>query len=97
MILQSLKQNVFFDEEATNKMLESELNAISKGLGKVQRGEVIISKGELVTEANFQKIESYRTRYEGENWQENSESWLSLGQVLLVLVAFQYFTFSSTI
>ena len=42
----------------------------------------------LVTEANFQKIESYRARYEGENWQENSESWLSLGQVLLVLVAF---------
>ena len=37
LILQSLKQNVFFDEEATNKMLESELYAISKGLGKVQR------------------------------------------------------------
>ena len=87
LILQSLKQNVFFDEEATNKMLESDLNAISKGLGKVQRGEVIISKGELVTEANFQKIESYRSRYESENWQENSESWLSLGQILLVLVA----------
>lgn len=88
LILQSLKQNVFYDDEATNKMLESELKAISKGLGKVQRGEVIISKGELVTEANVQKIESYRLRYEGENWQENSEKWLTLGQILLVLVAF---------
>jgi membrane-associated HD superfamily phosphohydrolase len=56
LILQSLKQNVFYDEDATNKMLDSELNEISKGLGMVQRGEVIISQGELVTESNFQKV-----------------------------------------
>ena len=88
LILEMLKQNVFYDEDATNKMLESELNAISKGLGMVQRGEVIISQGELVTESNFQELESYRQRYEGENWQESSENWLSFGQSLLVLVAF---------
>jgi len=88
LILQSLKQNVFYDEDATNKMLDSELNEISKGLGMVQRGEVIISQGELVTESNFQKLESYRLRYEGENWQDNSERLLSLGQSLLVLIAF---------
>ena len=87
LLLQSLKQNVFFDEEATNKMLERELNDISKALGMVQRGEVIISKGELVSESNFQKIESYRLRYEGDNWQEYSEKWLILGQILLVFVA----------
>ena len=87
LLLQSLKQNVFFDEEATNKMLQRELDDISKALGMVQRGEVIISKGELVSERNFQKIESYRLRYEGENWQDYSERWLSLGQILLVLVA----------
>jgi putative nucleotidyltransferase with HDIG domain len=88
LILEMLKQNVFYDEDAKNKMLESELNAISKGLGMVQRGEVIISQGELVTESNFQELESYRQRYEGENWQESSENWLSFGQSLLVLVAF---------
>jgi len=88
LILEMLKQNVFYDEEATNKMLEGELKAISKGLGMVQRGEVIISQGELVTESNFQELESYRQRYEGENWQDSSENWLSLGQTLLVLVAF---------
>tara|TARA_Y100000385_G_scaffold52299_1_gene49443 strand:+ start:6043 stop:8178 length:2136 start_codon:yes stop_codon:yes gene_type:complete len=88
LILEMLKQNVFYDEDATNKMLESELNAISKGLGMVQRGEVIISQGELVTESNFQELESYRQRYEGENWQESSKNWLSFGQSLLVLVAF---------
>ena len=87
LLLQSLKQNVFFDEEATNKMLERELNDISKALGMVQRGEVIISKGELVSDSNFQKIESYRLRYEGDNWQEYSEKWLILGQILLVFVA----------
>lgn len=87
LLLQSLKQNVFFDEEATNKMLQRELDDVSKALGMVQRGEVIISKGELVSERNFQKIESYRLRYEGENWQDYSERWLSLGQILLVLVA----------
>tara|TARA_B100000886_G_scaffold335513_1_gene292703 strand:+ start:2701 stop:4806 length:2106 start_codon:yes stop_codon:yes gene_type:complete len=88
LILEMLKQNVFYDDDATNKMLDSELKAISKGLGMVQRGEVIISQGELVTESNFQELESYRQRYEGENWQDGSENWLSLGQTLLVLVAF---------
>ena len=39
-------------------MLESELNEVSKGLGMVQRGEVIISQGELVTESNYQELES---------------------------------------
>jgi len=87
LILQMLKQNVFFDVDATAKMLESELKDISKGLGMVQRGEVIISQGELVTERNFQELESYRLRYEGQNWQEDSENWLSIGQSLLVLVA----------
>ena len=88
LIMEMLKQNVFYDEDATTKMLDSELKAISKGLGMVQRGEVIISQGELVTEGNFQELESYRLRYEGENWQDGSENWLSLGQSLLVLVAF---------
>ena len=88
LILEVLKQNVFYDEDATNKMLDSELIAISKGLGMVQRGEVIISQGELVTERNFQELESYRQRYEDENWKDGSENWLNFGQSLLVLVAF---------
>ena len=87
LILEMLKQNVFYDEDATTKMFDSELKSISKGLGMVQRGEVIISQGELVTESNFQELESYRQRYEGENWQDGSKL-LSLGQSLLVLVAF---------
>ena len=53
-----------------------------------QRGEVIISKGELVTESNYQELESYRQRYEGESWQDSSENWLRLGQSLLILIAF---------
>ena len=88
LILEMLKQNVFYDESATIKMLDSELKAISKGLGMVQRGEVIISKGELVTESNYQELESYRQRFEGESWQDSSENWLRLGQSLLVLIAF---------
>ena len=88
LILEMLKQNVFYDESATSKMLDSELKAISKGLGMVQRGEVIISKGELVTESNYQELESYRQRFEGESWQDSSENWLRLGQSLLVLIAF---------
>ena len=88
LILEVLKQNVFYDEDATKKMLDSELIAISKGLGMVQRGEVIISQGELVTERNFQELESYRHRYEDENWKDGSENWLNFGQSLLVLVAF---------
>ena len=39
LILEMLKQNVFYDESTTAKMLDSELKAISKGLGMVQKGK----------------------------------------------------------
>jgi cyclic-di-AMP phosphodiesterase PgpH len=87
LLLEALEQNVFYDEVATRKMLEQDLKNLAKARGMVQKGQVIISQGELVTDKKYQSLFSYRKKYEGQHWTDSSENWLLFGQLLLVFVA----------
>ncbi len=87
LLLEALEQNVFYDEVATRKMLEQDLKNLAKARGMVQKGQVIISQGELVTDEKYQSLFSYRKKYEGQHWTDSSENWLLFGQLLLVFVA----------
>ena len=93
LLLESLSQNTYFNKENTEKLLNQDLNNIAKSRGKVQEGQVIVSQGELVTDEKHQVLISYRENYEGKNWHESSESWLFLGQFLLVLISIFIFYF----
>ena len=87
LLLDALEQNVFYDKLATEKMLQYELNNLSQARGLVQKGQVIISQGELITDEKFLALSSYKMNYEGQNWKEGSGNWFLFGQLLLVLVA----------
>lgn len=91
LLLESLTQNTYFNKQATEKLLNQELNNLPKSRGKVQNGQVIVSQGELVTDEKYQMLLSYKENYEGKNWKESSSSWLFLGQLLLVFVALLIF------
>ena len=66
MLLDALEQNVFYDKLATEKMLQYELNNLSQARGLVQKGQVIISQGELITDEKFLALSSYKMNYEGQ-------------------------------
>jgi putative nucleotidyltransferase with HDIG domain len=91
LLLSSLQQNVYFDANTSAKMLEQELYNLSKARGMVQKGQVIVSQGELVTDEKYQALVSFRKEYEGQHWSESSHSWLFFGQSLLVFVALLIF------
>lgn len=87
IILEVLQQNVYFDKEGTLKMLNQDLNNLTQSKGKVQRGQVIISKGEIVTDATYQMLDSFRSKFEGRTWNDDRVNWYLIGQFLLVLTA----------
>jgi putative nucleotidyltransferase with HDIG domain len=50
----------------------------------VQKGELIISDGDIINAATFQKLESLRIAFEGDPLLRASRQWLFIGQLILV-------------
>ena len=46
LLLEALSQNVFYDEQASKKMLAYELDDIVSSRGMLQKGQIVIQKGE---------------------------------------------------
>ena len=55
--------NIIYDEQTTKTFLNQQLENVSLMRGKIQQGERIIAKGELVDNAKYLMLESYRTEY----------------------------------
>ena len=88
LLLEALTHNVYYDENATSKMLTYELDNIVISRGMLQKGQIVIQKGELVNDDKFQILLSYQKEFEKQHWSEASVSFVLLGQILLVFVAF---------
>ncbi|MBE0638008.1 MAG: HDIG domain-containing protein [Bacteroidales bacterium] len=92
-----ITQNVFYNEQVTSAELQKKLDQISTTRGMVQEGERIISKGEVISNAKYQILESLRKEYEVRLGGGTNYFLILAGQVilvsisLLVLVAFLFF------
>ena len=84
----AISQNIFFNEETTNKYKQNILNNISLTRGMVQKGERIISKGELLNLEKFQVLESMKKEYESQLGSSSKYFKILLGQILLVCISF---------
>ncbi len=84
-IVQShLKPNIVFDEGLTSLVEEEALNSISTSKGMVQKGELIVSKDEVVDDDVFQKLISFKETYNSKTKTIGHFTLVYLGQVLLV-------------
>ena len=86
LLLDAIDYNVFYDPFLTKKMLNQELKNVSIASGKIKKGHVIISQGELVTDSKFQALFSYKSIYEGTSWNKKNQNWILLGQTILILI-----------
>lgn len=84
----SLFINLLFDQETTMKDQERILGQISPTYGLVQNGELIISKGELVSAAKFQILYSLENEFNKQFGGSAKFRNLVFGQILLVLLSF---------
>ena len=88
IIIQSLRQNVIYDEDKSNADREELLKQISPTSGLVQRGELIIATGELVTPEKVQVLTSLKKEYEKELGSSEAREYIFLGGILLVTLLF---------
>lgn len=82
-----VKPNVTYNEQLTSSERDKLLGNISLTRGLIQKGELIISKGELVNEFRYRVLESLRVEF-GARVGSNSSWLLILGQVILVASCF---------
>ncbi len=84
----SLRYNIFYDLETTQKYLDNQVNSILPTRGMVEKGELVIAQGNLVDDARYAKLKSLKEVYEGSLSGSNSYYGLLFGQILLIGILF---------
>jgi putative nucleotidyltransferase with HDIG domain len=86
-ISENLIPNVIYNKTLTEEILNQKINNISLTRGMIQKGELIISTGEIINDEKFEILESLKKEYlKGDNKQV--EYWsIFLGQIFLVGLA----------
>lgn len=89
-----IRPNVSFDADLSNKELESEYAKISYTLGNVDEGKLIIAKGEVVEQDDVMVLDSLKSEFESELWEENNQYLILFGYTVLVaMVLMMFFLF----
>lgn len=76
--------NLVLDTARTEDLKTKLLATISPTQGMVQKGEKIIDKGEIVTERNYQVLQSLRRAYEDESLGHRQRTLSIFGEAILV-------------
>ncbi len=83
-----LGPNIMYDEAMTLKVHQAALDELTLTQGMVQSGQLIIARGELVTQSDFLIIESLRKEYESNPNVGKNYLVVYLGQLLLISLIF---------
>lgn len=84
-----LNATILYDSALTNKFLRQSLENISQTRGALTKGQIIVSRGQIVDELIFQELNSLQEAY-SQQYQSGSNWLLFIGHILLV--AFILFT-----
>lgn len=79
--------NLTLNESFTNKALNEDLDRISYSRGSVEKGTIIISKGEVVEGNKFQILKSLKSEFESQIWTKTNYSWILFAYIVLVSLA----------
>lgn len=88
LLTESLTQNLIYDEAISRQELEQAWQRISPTYGLIQKGELIISEGDMVDEEKNTILTSLRLEYDrraGDEWRQNSQR---AGESMLVIIIF---------
>lgn len=89
LLLAHIHQNIIYSEDLTEQAREQAKSSISLTFGMVQKDELIINEGEIVTEERYNILNSLKTEYasidSGSFFNRNLNLY---GQILLVFVIF---------
>jgi len=83
IVADRIKQNYIYDEHITEELEKQGLINISATRGMVQKGELIISNGDIITPELYQKLESLKNTYEKDARIRGDRRIVFFGQLLL--------------
>lgn len=78
------KPNLVQDTALTNTMRDKLLSSIAPTQGVIQTGEKIIDRGEIVTEQDYQILESLRRAYEDESVSQHQRILSIVGESIMI-------------
>lgn len=88
LVTEYIQPNLLYNESMTQNILDSKLEQIATTQGMVQAGQIIISRGELVSPAKYLLIESLRKEYETNPNVFRNYTLIYLGQLILISILF---------
>ncbi len=88
LINNALVQNVIYDKKKSDMTRNELISKISPTVGLVQKGELIISQGELVTLPKYQQLVSLKREYEQEIGNSKAWKYVYSGRIILISLLF---------
>ena len=79
--------NITYNEKLTKSAIQDRFNQISLVRGRVEKGTLIISKGEVVKGDKLSILKSLESEYESQIWSETSYIWIITAYTILVALA----------
>lgn len=83
-----IKPNIRYDAELSQNSLDQELEELSTSDGIVQKGQKIISRGEIVDYKTYQILQSYNYEIEKRTNNNKKTTLILLGQIIFVTICF---------
>ncbi|HIF14419.1 MAG TPA: hypothetical protein EYQ86_03460, partial [Bacteroidetes bacterium] len=80
-----IEENVKYDHETTETFFDNNNNVL-KYKGSIQKGQKLISKGDLVNPENFQTLDSYQKEYNLRKRGNQNSFLINLGFLLLIVL-----------
>lgn len=87
LFFSTIRPNVVFNEELTQKELQSKFGQISFTRGSIEKGTIIVAKGEVVEGDKLKILNSLKAEYESQVWSQSSYNWVIVGYSILVFLA----------
>ncbi len=88
IITQSLVQNVFYEDDLSQNEIDQILTQVSPTQGLTQKGELIVSTGEVVSPEKYQVLLSLKKEYEQELGSSEARQMIISGMVLIITLLF---------
>jgi len=82
-----IKPNITINESLTQQVLEEELSNISLTRGSIEKDQLIVSKGQVVEDTQYDILDSLKSEYESQVWNSANYNWVLVAYTLLVALA----------
>ena len=88
ILSRSLVPTVQLDQKLTDNTLDNQIKSINPNIGVVEKGSLIVAKGEVVEGEVLRALTSLESQFKSQVWSESNRTWILIGYVLLVSIVF---------